>query len=501
MLRFDASRNGQAVENISLDGAYLVGSDGVPLRAEIQVSESELICSKRADGPAGIALLWPVEDFGSILLETSRLMERQAPYVLPLELARNRLMRINQKREDWGLFDFDGVEEIVGEIYQARDLFIEAMKTDSPADKSVIAEKALKAAIIGSEKLSHFHADIFLNRRKQTHAFSKQTIGCAIDVTNTTEGYRKILSEGFDYAYLSMPWSMVEPKQQEFDWRIFDTWVEWLIQLRIPIKVGPLVSLREANIPPWLGMYETDFETVRNLIFEHVRRMVERYGNYVCQWDVISGVHAENTFDFTFDQLMELTRITVALVKQLSPRAQCAIDIVAPWGEYFARNQRTIPPLLYMDMVVQSGVGFDGIGAQFLFGAPIDGMYVRDMFQISERLDRLGNFGKPVHVTAVQVPSKPIRNSSQNDGGNWWEPWNESIQARWVEEFYTIALSKPFVESITWLDLSDRTGQGTLPNGGLLHADMTPKPAYQALKNIRDGLLGSIRKPPINNPV
>ena len=162
---------------------------------------------------------------------------------------------------------------------------------------------------------------------------------------------------------------------------------------------------QENQLPDWLAMYETDFDTVRNLIFEHVRRVVERYSNYVLHWDVISGVHADNTFNFTFEQLMELTRVTTALVKQLAPRAQAIIDLTSPWGEYYARNQRTIPPMLYADMVVQSGIGFDGIGAQFLFGAPSDGMFVRDMFQISEKLDRLGNFGKPVHLTAVQVPS------------------------------------------------------------------------------------------------
>src|SRR5690606_10828770 len=102
-------------------------------------------------------------------------------------------------------------------------------------------------------------------------------------------------------------------------------------------------------------MYETDFETVRNFIFEHVRRVVERYSSYVHQWDVISGIHADNTFHFTFEQLMEVTRVTASLVKQLAPRAQAVINLVYPWGEYYARNQRTIPPMLYGDMVVQSG--------------------------------------------------------------------------------------------------------------------------------------------------
>jgi hypothetical protein len=83
MLCFTVQPNGTAVP-VHLTGAYVVGSDGVPLRAELELREDHLICAKRAEGPAGIALLWPVHGCGNILLETSRLVERQKPYNLPL---------------------------------------------------------------------------------------------------------------------------------------------------------------------------------------------------------------------------------------------------------------------------------------------------------------------------------------------------------------------------------------------------------------------------------
>ncbi len=495
MLCFTLNRNDSPENAVTVTGAYVVGSDGVPLRGEIELREPHLICAKRAEGPAALALLCPVPACGSIMLETSRLIDRDKPYNLPLELVRGRLMRINQKREEWGLYDFEGIEPVAREIDKARDLFVEALKADEPDLQTRLAEQALQVSFVSGEQLSHFHADLFLTRRRQAHAFSKRTMGCTIDLANTAEAYRQRLREAFDFAYLPIPWRTVEPKQQEFNWRPFDSWVEWLAKSRMPIKVGPLVSFHERHVPDWLGMYETDFETVRNLIFEHVRRIVERYGTYVHHWDVISGVHAENTFDFSFEQLMELTRVSGSLVKQLAPRAQTVIDLVWPWGEYYARNQRTIPPMLYADMVVQSGIGFDGLGVQFLFGAPADGMFVRDMFQISEKLDRLGSFGKPLHITAVQVPSSPVGEGPLAGGGVWWKPWSEAVQARWLKEFCTLALSKPFVESITWRDLADRP-HTLLPTGGLLNADLTPKAAFKVMKEFRTALLSASRKPP-----
>jgi hypothetical protein len=408
-------------------------------------------------------------------------------------------MRIDQKREDWGLFDFEDFEPVAAELSNARKMFVKALKADTPDQQATLADQALERIITIGDTISRFHADIFLDRRKQAHAFSRRVVGFTIDLTNTSEAYRKLILDNADFVYLPVPWKFIEPKQQEHNWRPFDSWVDWLTKNRMPIKVGPLVSFGDGELPDWLAMYETDFEAVRNLIFEHARRIVERYANYVYHWDVVSGVHAENTFNFTFEQLMEITRVTVSLVKQLAPRAQAVVDLVSPWGEYYARNQRTIPPMLYADMVVQSGVGFDGLGARFLFGAPAEGMFVRDLFQISEKLDRLGNFGKPVHITAVQVPSAAPK-ANNGAGGHWRKPWDEKVQAMWLKEFYEIALSKPFVESINWVDLVDRPKVSPLPQGGLVRPDMKPKPALKVLQEIRSGIHSSGRTPPAPKP-
>jgi threonyl-tRNA synthetase len=48
-------------------------------------------------------------------------MDRNEPYNLHVELARGRLMRISQKREDWGLFDFDEGESLSKRIALAHE--------------------------------------------------------------------------------------------------------------------------------------------------------------------------------------------------------------------------------------------------------------------------------------------------------------------------------------------------------------------------------------------
>ena len=67
MLAFVVYTNGKAAERIDLGGAYVVGSDDVPLRAEITFKDGVIECRKRTAGPAGLALLWKVPGGGSIL--------------------------------------------------------------------------------------------------------------------------------------------------------------------------------------------------------------------------------------------------------------------------------------------------------------------------------------------------------------------------------------------------------------------------------------------------
>ena len=193
--------------------------------------------------------------------------------------------------------------------------------------------------------------------------------------------------------------------------------------------------------------------------------------------------------------------MSTALTKQLSPNCTAIVDLVCPWGEYYARNQRTIPPLLYADMAVQSGIGYDAFGLQFHFGPGVDGMLVRDMFQISSLLDLFAKLGKPLHITAVEVPSDAL-GRQQGDagaeplpasGGQWHGPWSEDGQSQWLRQFLTIALSKPFVESVSYHGLADNK-RHAVPFAGLLRADLEPKPAYQDWMKIRSEIQSETRR-------
>ncbi len=501
MLSFTVYSNGQPAEKVNLAGAYLVGTDDVPLRAEISFKDGIITCENRAAGPAGLVLLWEVPGVGIIMLETVRLLEREDPYLLQIELARSRLIRINQKLEDWGPFEHTDVEEITARVQKGREALIRALQAETPASAATLGDEVLSLAVKASEDLSRAQAEVLLDYRKQSGGFGRRVFGCAVHLDTPTQAICKRLTAAFDFVTVPITWRDIEPNEQTFNWKQHDAWVEALAKQRLPMKGSALLSFSEKHVPDWLYIWEHDFDTIRDLAFEHVRRVVNRYGRYIQTWDVISGIHANNCFTFNFEQLMELTRMTAALTKQLCPSSVAIVDLVAPWGEYYARSQRTIPPLLYADMAIQGGVDFDAFGLQFYFGPRIDGMYVRDMFQISSLLDLFGKLGKSLHVTAVQVPSDIIvpgdeaaaADAPTVQGGVWREPWSEQIQSQWLREFLEVALSKPAVETISWHSIADHSEQ-TVPHGGLLRSDLTPKAAYDQLIKTRAEILGGGRR-------
>ena len=49
-------------------------------------------------------------------------------------------------------------------------------------------------------------------------------------------------------------------------------------------------------------------------------------------------------------------------------------------------------------------------------------------------------------------------------------------------KFYRVCFAHPAVRAITWWDLSDQ--DAWLAGGGMLRADMSPKPVYNALKRL-----------------
>lgn len=491
MLKFEVYKNGHAARNVNLSGSYVFGQDGIPLRADLLADGNAITCMKTAGGPSGLSLLWATKSCGVYMLSTTRLLGGQKVYNLNLELARGQIMKLYRKREDWGLFDIKNTESLNKEFREITCAFIQGLNTNdsNPAKASLLGDDVLNKAVLFGEKMALFHAELFAKKRLMS---GKPKPALGIRVNPDFRPARESLTETVNFISVPIPWAKTEPIEGQSRFDELDNWINWGMSKKIPVHAGPLLSFEDGFLPEWVSFWRNDFDELRKRIFEHIQQIVERYKSKVKLWNVVSGLAAVNSCNLNFEQITELTSACCRLVKQLAPESTVLIDLPQPWGEYYARNQRTIPSMLYADMALQNDIKFDAFGIHLQMGAASDGYYVRNLLQISSLMDDFSVHGKALHLTACQVPSSVRSNRNDAWGGRahsrkagaWHAMWSPRLQAEWLLGVYRLAASKPFVESLCWRDLRDVPGHH-LPNGGLCNADMTPKLALTEMRNLK----------------
>jgi hypothetical protein len=492
-IKFEIYRDGNRLMQFVPVAPMAMGPESVPLPAEIIFKDGILVVNRADEHALGVALLWDVPGIGTIHLETTRLQHRENPYNLNVELARARLMKIVQKQEDWNLFDFPKAEKFLQRFRDAQSLLADALgMLHVPSEASRLADQSLAISIELSEQLAMFHAELLINRRRQSNAFVKHIVGCRIDPIVQNQKYKDTLSSGFDYAVLPVRWTQIQPQEHTFEAAPIDEWAELLARKRMPIIAGPLIDLTEGEVPDWMYIWEHDFDTLRELAYEYVQKVVTRYRKSVAVWNVCAGLHTNSVFTLSFEQIIELTRLLIAQVKTLLPSARTLVTVKYPFGEHHARSRSSVPPMLYAEMVAQAGINFEAFGLEFEMGVPAPGMFVRDLFQFSSMLDKFSTLGRPLFLTSLAVPGRSTpdprdRWEGKMDpilAGKWKRPWDPELQAEWLSAAYRIALSKPYVESIAWGNLADINP--SLPAGGALDDMLRPKPAFSRLQEMRE---------------
>lgn len=493
-MRFEVFKDGKIVKNFPLCGAYLFGTDSIPLRTagQIKFNNGVIEYNKKNNEPAGLALLWPIEGFGKILLPTTRLPERQRPYNLNVELARAKLMQITIKREDWSFFEETNSLSNAAKLPQ--DLFIQSLQNiGQPSRASVLADESLKKAVVFSEKLTEEQAKTFFDARCKNRTLGKGSLGCQIEPEKITEtDYAARLGKLFGFVTIPINWAQIQTHRANYDFEMVDRCIDVFGRKKLAISAGPLLCFSKDYLPRWLLAGKPSFEKIREASYEFVSKIVTRYAKYVYAWRVISGINAMNHFGFGFEQVLEMTRAATLAAKAADNRSLKLIEITYPWGEYYASEADTIPPLVYMDMVVQSGISFDAFGVQMQFGKNQPGMHIRDMMQVSAMLDRFAPVDKPLHITSVAVPSATSSGLQACEvAGMWHKGWDQQVQAEWVEQFYKIALSKPYINSVTYSSFADRQSprNSTIAEAGLLTDKLEPKKSFQVLTKLQKLIL------------
>lgn len=266
--------------------------------------------------------------------------------------------------------------------------------------------------------------------------------------------YKRRFAELFNFATVAFYWRGFEGTRGKPAYDYTDKVVAWCVAQGIRMKGHPLLWGAEAGIPDW-SKGQPDAQTQK----QRVTDILHRYGGKITFWEVVN--EPSHTPEPQIDEPYRWAR-------QADPNAQLIVndfDVLANGCPAFLELLRKAKA---------DGVPFDGIGIQAheprTVRFPLD--------QVQRTLDHYATLGKELHITEFTPTSAGARITGSHLQG----VWDEQAQAEYAVKFYRVCFAHPALRGITWWDLSDR--QSWLPGGGMLRADMSPKPVYEELKKL-----------------
>ena len=283
--------------------------------------------------------------------------------------------------------------------------------------------------------------------------------------------YAARFSALFNSATLPFYWSIYEPAQgdtcaaAEKNQRL----AAWCQANGIEPKGHPL--LWHDLYPKWAP---SEPDAAREALRERVTQIIPQFKATVRRWEVVNEATVAADFDTGLghwvrrDGAAAVVETALRWAHEADPAAELVYNDFNLGRQHFRLIQQ----------LVQDKAPLDIIGIQSHMHR--HEWPLADVWAVCEDYAR---FGKPLHFTELTVLS----------GKHGWElsgawpttPRGEQAQADYVERLYKLLFSHPAVQAIHWWDLEDGAWQGA--PGGLLRADLAPKPAYdRLLKLIRE---------------
>lgn len=321
-----------------------------------------------------------------------------------------------------------------------------------------------------------------------------------LETDEKNEKYKKYFSDVFNMATLPFYWDALEPERGNPRYakdspKVYrrpapDLCIEFCEKHGIEPREHALAY--DSFFPKWL--YDASVDEVKRELERRFSEVSERYA------DKIPTIEVTNEMGWTkgkttFYDEPDFVEWCFKLAEKYFPNNQLVIN---EWtGNSWGDNCRaTDKYYAYTEANMLKGARIDAIGMQYHLFNKAELEYEKTRLTLNpenlyKHMDLYATFGKPLQITEVTVPSYS------------WEDDDEEIQAKIIENLYSIWFSHPNVEQIIYWNLVDgyahlwdpslekiKASQGDMTLGenyyfgGLLRFDLSPKPAYYKIKEL-----------------
>lgn len=469
---------------------YISGMDGRVFPTRVEQYGNVLECTRAHPDSGRLQMCWPVEGYGRPVVATSSLREREAPYLLPLELARGKISQVRDQVSEWEIAGMKIPEEFAEPNREAHRLFCKAVVLqEQPETAAELAMEALAWAFRSAEVLakSYTQQRMLIQRRRAHRA--PLFMGCNLGDIIPENHLESVFCSAFNAALTPVQWKDIEPEEGQYNWEICDRQLDWCQENRLLSIAGPLLDLSPGGLPDWLWTWEHDFLNLQSFVCDFVETAISRYLGRVRHWEIAARGNTGGALSLSEDNRLPLVARSLEIARQLDDEIMLILRVDQPWGGYQARGQHRLSPLQFVDALIRSGVGVSAVNLEIAVGYIPRGSASRDLLDFSRLIDLWSCLGIPLMVTlAFPSDTGPDRKAhSDYDVGRptWKTPWNAAAQAEWIRSFLPMLMAKPAMMGAFWAHLTD-AGRHRFPHAGLIDAHSQVKPGLQALLDSRD---------------
>lgn len=305
------------------------------------------------------------------------------------------------------------------------------------------------------------------------------------------ELYKKYFAETFNMATLPFYWDSTEPQKGKTRYakdsaKLYrrppiDLCIEFCEKHDIEPREHALAY--DNFFPSWLK--DASVSEVKLALENRYKEIAERYKDKIPTIEVTNEMEWEDGAT-AFYKEPDYIEWCFKTAEKYFPANQLVINewTSLPWGDHCMTTDKYYA---YIEANILKGARIDAIGMQYHMFYSAENEYdstrvFYDPTKLYEHMDLYSNFGKPLQVTEVTIPAYSNK------------PEDEQMQAEIIEKLYSIWFSHPNMEQIIYWNMPDGYAafapQGDMTSGenyfygGLLRFDMTPKPAYYAIKNL-----------------
>ncbi len=414
---------------------------------------------------------WPDAAQGDTACSTATLRPRAEPYDLLTELARGRLNLVRNQLFEWELIGLEAPPGDKRELAEVTKRFARAALGAADGGDAAgwsAAREVIRRSLGLADRLAAQFAAQLIETRLADGGPLPTHLGVRLCALPTAD-VRSSVASTFTALRLVPDWRAIEPAEAAYDWKAFDSLVNWACGTGLSVSVGPVIDLADGRFPDWVRQWEGDLPSLAAFFCDFAETLIRRYQGKVRSWQVASGMNHADRFGLGEDDRPRMAARLFDAARRADAAANLSLGLALPFGDYLADENHTVSPLVFADMLVRDGAPLASIDLELLAASPSAGRAAsdrgappRDALTAYRMIELMGHLSVPLEVTCGRSLAGPLTTST--------------------DATLALALALPQVQGVYW-EAFDQSGCDRLADCAL----NAPHPAAVALrKRLKD---------------